>query len=110
MTSKIPIRFRAAALILAALTAPALAQEPPGAGSPGATKTESDPKAETAALRREIEELKRQIKMLQDQMQLMLGGGAPATPAAPVAPAAAPAAAPTRSQNLLNPAISAVFQ
>jgi len=101
MTSRKQIRLRAAALILVVLTAPAFAQQAADANAPA---------AETSALRREIDELKRQIKMLQEQMQLILGGGAPATPSAPMAPAAAPAAAPTRSQNLLNPAISAVFQ
>src|SRR5206468_4652911 len=109
MTAMKPIRLRAAAVLLLALTPPVFAQEPADANAPDGSKPESGPSVETAELRREIEELKRQIKMLQDQVQTILGGGAPATPAAPPAPVATNAA-PTRSQNLLNPAISAVFQ
>ncbi len=85
------------------------------AGTAGAA-----PASEVESLRREIEELKAQLRTLQDQMRA-LSAGAAAAPPAPVAipvappapePVAAPAAAapPTRSQGLLNPAISAVMQ
>lgn len=76
------------------------------------------------ALRREIQELRAQVQALQEQVVSLAGsGGAAAAPAAAGAPGAPrPAetpppvpspvgtAPPARSQGLLNPAISAVFQ
>jgi hypothetical protein len=76
--------------------------------------------AEIEALRREVEELRAMIRILQEQVQALRAPEAGATAAAPAAPplptpeapppAPPAAAAPVRSQNLLNPAISAVFQ
>ncbi len=70
---------------------------------------------EVQELRREIQELREQIGLLRDQVAALKG--APAQPPAAYQPppeAASqqppPPAAPARSQSLLNPAISAVFQ
>ena len=91
--------WRGTPLLALAMGSSAGAQEP--AQAPGADGV--------AALRREVQELRDQIRVLQEQLAA-LTGKAPA-PAAPPPPPEAPAAAPpVRSQNLLNPAISAVFQ
>jgi hypothetical protein len=100
-----------------------------GPAGTAAGAAEAAPATEVESLRREVEELKAQLRLLQDQMRALAAGaaaqvaGGPATPpvAAPVVtpeappapePVAAPAAGPppTRSQGLLNPAISAVMQ
>src|SRR5262245_1272186 len=61
------------------------------------------------ALRREIQELRDQVHQLRAQVEaLNAASPGPAEPAPPQA--AAPSGAPGRSQSLLNPAISAVFQ
>jgi len=82
------------------------------AASPGqeqANPATPPPNNEVEALRREIQELRDQVHLLQAQVTALSStppqGGEPArTSAAP------PSAAPGRSQSLLNPAISAVFQ
>lgn len=91
---------------------PAGAEE--GAGPAGAP--------DLAALRREIQELRDQVRALREQVAALVGAPAPpgapapstATPPGlyvPPAPGGLPAGtAPARSQNILNPAISAVFQ
>ncbi|MBI3448412.1 MAG: hypothetical protein HY049_05780 [Acidobacteria bacterium] len=96
-------------LVAVALTAPAVARDDRAADPNAATGTSPD---EVAALRAEIEQLRAQVRLLQDQMKVLLaGGGATAgAQAAPSAPAPSAPAVPTRSQGLLNPAISAVFQ
>jgi hypothetical protein len=87
-------------------------------------QTLSPPTAdEVQELRREIQQLREQIGLLRDQMSALRAVPAqalePSVPAQATAsqpsPEAAPqqpppSVAPTRSQNLMNPAISAVFQ
>jgi len=100
----------AGVLALLALVTPVAAQEPPAPASA----------EEIQALRDEVRALEAQVRSLMDRLAALAAQPpetAPATtaaastappgavPAAPVAPAA-----PTRSQNLMNPAISAVFQ
>ncbi|MBI1950012.1 MAG: hypothetical protein HYS34_01435 [Acidobacteria bacterium] len=91
---------------------------------PGLRAAPAPPTAEdVAVLRREIEDLKRQIQNLRDQLRAGIlpdQGPAPA-PLAPAQPAPPPPAqpaaavsgtagnAPTRVQSLLNPAISAIL-
>jgi uncharacterized small protein (DUF1192 family) len=79
----------------------------PGAGSPADIAAL---RQEVAALRAEIESLKAALAAMQQQgaAGAPAAGGTPPTPApgAPVAQGTAPA----RSQNVMNPAISAVFQ
>src|SRR5712692_2534665 len=79
---------------------------------------------EVQALRREIQDLREQIGLLRDQVAALKAApaqapspGAPSLPPPeyrppPEAPSQEPPppVAPTRSQNLMNPAISAVFQ
>jgi len=91
-------------LSLLAFAAPAAAQEPPAPASA----------EEVRALRSEVQELRQQLRLLQEKLAA-LGGNSPGTPAVPpTAPPSSPAPAavarPVRSQNLMNPAISAVFQ
>src|SRR5262245_27759558 len=115
---------RASALAAIALVGPAAAAEqPPPAAPPSA--------AEVDALRRELQALKEQMADLQKKLEALsaegAGGPAPgatgasATPGAPEATAApnpepaqsTPPLAPSgvaKSQNVMNPAISGVFQ
>lgn len=71
---------------------------------------------EVQALRAEIEALKASLLALQQQQGATAapapetGPGAPAAPSAGAPPGVAPATSPTRSSNVMNPAISAVFQ
>jgi len=96
-------------LLVATMSLPiatAAADENAQEATPAAATSADD----AAALRREIEALKKQIQVLQDQMKLLLSqGAAPAGAGAPpLAPA--PPAPVAKSQSVLNPAISAVFQ
>lgn len=88
-----------------------------------ALHAEPDPPTseDVAALRREVEDLKRQIQALRDQLRAGLlpeqgpapaaAAPAPPVPEAPPSPAVPGAGgnAPARSQSLLNPAMSAVL-
>jgi hypothetical protein len=116
--------FTAVALSLAlGLHLPARAEEhaarpAAAAGQERAMPAAAGPAAdEVEALRREIQELREQIRLLRDQVAALTAGAPGPAPGAAAPPAAAPqeaappaAAAPARSQSLLNPAISAVFQ
>jgi hypothetical protein len=102
--------FRAFAgmLALPALLAPASAQ----------SQTEPAFSDEVQALRGEIQELREEVKLLQQQVAALTAQAGPSAAAPPSAPApapeappaGAPLATPAQSQNLMNPAISAVFQ
>ena len=104
------LRSGAGALALLPLVTPAAAQEPPAPASA----------EEVQALREEIRALEAQVRSLRDQIAALAAQPpvtAPATPAAastappgPAPPAPPAPAAPIRSQSLMNPAISAVFQ
>ncbi len=76
-----------------------------------------DPPGEMNALRKEIQDLKDQVRALQEKVAALATAAPPTVATPPPEPAppsvplpAAAASAPARSQNLLNPAISAVFQ
>ena len=105
--AKLPSLPVAGALTFLALAAPVAAQDPPATASA----------EEVEALREEVRALEAQVRALRDQLAALAAQPAappqapPAPPAEPPSAApAAPAAAPARSQNLMNPAISAVFQ
>jgi hypothetical protein len=129
----------AAALAAFAIAAPGYAADPappvPPAAGAGAAATGSGAASPAAAEPAEVEALRREVQALRDEVEGLKarleslaasGTAAPATAAAAaaappveVAPAPAVVAAPapppvaggpTRSQNLMNPAISAVFQ
>jgi hypothetical protein len=108
--------LRGIVLLPLALACPAMAQEEPPAPA-AEDRTAAPVPREIEALRREVEELRQQVQSLREQLQALTGTAA-GTPAVPPAVVAGPreiapvpsTAAPTRSQNLLNPAISAVFQ
>jgi hypothetical protein len=98
------MRSRVSILAVMIVLGPALHAEP----APPTTE-------DVAELRREIEDLKRQIQTLRDQLRagILPDQGTAAAPPAPAKPSPAlPGAggnAPTRSQSLLNPAMSAVL-
>lgn len=100
----------AGALALLPLLAPVRAQEP----------TAAPVDEDIQVLRREVQELREEIRALKQQMAALSAASPAACPAEPM-PSAPPelvapppplssSVAPTRSQNLMNPAISAVFQ
>lgn len=112
-----------------ALLGPAAALAALLAVMPAAADAAAAGSSDLDALRGEVEELKRQVRLLQEQLAAVLAQTpqAPATPppvavAPPVVPAPAPGAssapapptpggtAGTRIPSLLNPALSAVFQ
>ncbi len=106
MTRLLPL-CGAGLVALLLFAAPAAAQDPPAQASAD----------EVQELRREIQDLKNQVELLRQQLQALAAAPAPqaqAAPAPPPEPVPAPAPqappSPTRSQNLMNPAISAVFQ
>ncbi|HMC83625.1 MAG TPA: hypothetical protein VKL61_10380, partial [Candidatus Polarisedimenticolia bacterium] len=106
--SRKPFYACAAALAVLGVCTPVAAQ---GEVAPASTE-------EVQALRREIQELRDQVQALRDQVAGLSGTARalpvapPSTPAPPeaAAPPAPVTTAPARSQNLMNPAISAVFQ
>ncbi len=112
------VSFTAIAVLLGlSLDLPARADEQATPPSPPTAQ-------ELQELRKEIQELREQIGLLSNQMaalkatsaQVLSQGAPPQPPAAYQAPSEGTTqpppspAAPTRSQNLMNPAISAVFQ
>ena len=95
---RLSFRAGAAPFALLALFSPAWAQSQPEPASA----------EEVQALRDEVRALEAQVRSLRDQLAALAAQPLATAPAAPP-PGPAPAA-PTRSQNLMNPAISAVFQ
>ncbi len=105
-----------AVLVGLGLALAARAEETPAgqSGSPPAPQGQAGTPAVAAgddvqALRREIEGLKGQIRLLRDQVAALSAAGQPPPATAP-AQAPPPVAPPARSQSIMNPAISAVFQ
>src|SRR5260221_9995407 len=103
-------RMGAAAITILASAVPALSRQESGTTPKQESQVAAGSSEEIEALRREIEKLKEMIRILQSQVEALgAGGGASPPPAPPSPPPQAPVA-PTRSQSLLNPAISGVLQ
>jgi hypothetical protein len=102
--------FRVVAFILAVGLPAAAVQAEEKAAQPAAAPASSPTEEEIKALRREIEELKIQIRVLREQVLAGLPAGqaiAPPPPPGPIVPAA-PAAAPSQTSNYFNPSISVI--
>jgi len=106
-----------AGLLCLAPIAPATAQEAGTAQTGSGTAksgAEAPTREEIEALRREIEQLRAQVELLKQRLATQPSSAtAPAETAATaplLPPPSPPPGAPARSQGLLNPAISAVFQ
>ncbi len=95
-----------AGLLCLALFAPAVAQE----SGPTQKDAQAATREEVEALRRAIEQLRAQVEILETRLAAQ-SATVPVPAQEPIPPPLAPPPAPpARSQGLLNPAISAVFQ
>jgi hypothetical protein len=112
------MQSRLARIRVVALAALALAPAVSAAAEEAAAGTDVVSQEDVSALRREIQTLRDQVRELKDQVQALMAQGRPVAqapqpvvPAGPAGPGPRPAAVPpARTQNLMNPAISGVFQ